>query len=178
MSRIGQTPIEIPKGVEVVASGSTIKAKGPKGELSYTAPAFISWQVKDGKVVASRTSEDVFARSMHGTSRSHAANIVSGVSKGYSKELEITGVGYRVQQQGDKLVFNLGLSHQIDFKVPAGIKVAIKDGVALEISGADKHMVGQVSARIRGFAPAEPYKGKGVKYKNEQIRRKAGKTVA
>lgn len=178
MSRIGKKPIEIPSGVELAVSGNTVKAKGPKGELSFDAADCLEVKVEGSNCTVERKNEEKFTRAIHGTTRSIISNMVEGVSKGYTKELEINGVGYRAQQQGTNLVLSLGFSHNIDFQVPDGVTVNVKDGVNIEVTGADKQLVGQVSARLRNFSPAEPYKGKGVKYKDEQIRRKAGKTVA
>ncbi len=179
MSRIGIKPIAIPSGVEVKIAGSIVTVKGAKGESSWNVPALISVKVEDNQVIVDRTNETKEARSLHGTIRSVINNMVIGVEKGYSKELEISGVGYKAQMQGTTCVLALGFSHEIKYEIPAGITVDVdKAGVALKISGHDKALVGQVAARIRLFSPAEPYKGKGVKYKGEQIRRKEGKAVA
>jgi large subunit ribosomal protein L6 len=180
MSRIGQKPIEIPKGITVTVSGSTISGKGPGGDLSITIPSAIEAKVTDGKVeLAIRDSADAKAGALHGTARTLVANMVQGVQKPYTKELEIQGVGFKAQQQSaNKLVFSLGYSHPIEFEVPQGITVKVTDGTAVSVSGADKQLVGQISSRIRGYFPAEPYKGKGVRFKGEHVRRKAGKAVA
>jgi large subunit ribosomal protein L6 len=180
MSRIGQKPIEIPKGITVTVSGATVTGKGPGGELAIPIPACIEANVSEGKVTLSvRDPADARAGAMHGTARTLVANMVSGVQKPYTKDLEIQGVGFKAQQQGaNKLVLSLGYSHPIEFEIPKGITVKVTDGTAVSVSGADKQMVGQVSSRIRGYFPAEPYKGKGVRYKGEHIRRKAGKAVA
>jgi len=179
MSRVGKTPIAIPSGVEVKVAGSTVTVKGPKGESAWEIPAAITVAVEDNQVVVGRTEETKRARAMHGTIRSIINNMVIGVNTGYVKELEISGVGYKAQMQGTTCVLALGFSHEIKYEIPAGITVEIdKAGVEVKVSGHDKALVGQVAARIRLFSPAEPYKGKGVKYKGEQIRRKEGKAVA
>jgi large subunit ribosomal protein L6 len=172
-------PVAIPSGVEVKVAGSTVTVKGSKGESSWEVPAVIKVSVEDNQVVVKRTQETKVARSLHGTIRSVINNMVIGVSEGYVKELEISGVGYKAQMKGTTCVLALGFSHDINYEIPAGITVEIdKAGVAVKVSGHDKALVGQVAARIRLFSPAEPYKGKGVKYKGEQIRRKEGKAVA
>lgn len=179
MSRIGNAPIAIPSGVEVKVAGNTVTVKGAKGESVWEIPTLITVEVKENEVRVGRTAETKEARSLHGTIRSVINNMVIGVEKGYIKELEISGVGYKAQMQGQTCVLALGFSHEIKYEIPAGITVEVdKAGVALKISGHDKALVGQVAARIRLFSPAEPYKGKGVKYKGEQIRRKEGKAVA
>lgn len=179
MSRIGKTPIAIPSGVEVKVAGSTVTVKGPKGESAWDIPSVLTVAVEDNQVIVDRTQETKMARSLHGTIRSVINNMVIGVDKGYVKELEISGVGYKAQMQGTTCVLALGFSHDINYEIPAGITVEVdKAGVAVKVSGHDKALVGQVAARIRLFSPAEPYKGKGVKYKGEHIRRKEGKAVA
>ncbi len=179
MSRIGKTPVAIPSGVEVKVAGSTVTVKGPKGESAWEIPSVLTVSVEDNQVMVGRTLETKTARSLHGTIRSVINNMVIGVEKGYVKELEISGVGYKAQMKGNTCVLALGFSHDINYEIPAGITVEInKAGVAVKVSGHDKALVGQVAARIRLFSPAEPYKGKGVKYKGEQIRRKEGKAVA
>ena len=179
MSRIGKTPIAIPSGVEVKVAGSTVTVKGPKGESTWEIPSVVTVDVKDNQVLVGRTDETKRARALHGTIRSVINNMVIGVNEGYVKELEISGVGYKAAMQGTTCVLALGFSHEIKYEIPAGITVEIdKAGVEVKVSGHDKALVGQVAARIRLFSPAEPYKGKGVKYKGEQIRRKEGKAVA
>jgi large subunit ribosomal protein L6 len=179
MSRIGKTPIAIPSGVEVKVAGGVVTVKGPKGENSWELPACITVEVADGQVLVGRTEESKNARSLHGTIRSVINNMLIGVEKGYEKELEISGVGYKAQMQGTTCILALGFSHEIKYEIPAGVTVEVdKAGVNVKVSGHDKALVGQVAARIRAFSPAEPYKGKGVKYKGEQIRRKEGKAVA
>lgn len=178
MSRIGKKPIEIPKGVTVTVEGSTVKGKGAHGELALKIPDGIKARVADGKVEVATVDDRAGAGALHGTTRSLIANMVKGLVAPYQKDLEIQGVGFRAQQQGQKLVLALGFSHPIEFAVPPGITAKVVEGTAISISGADKHLVGETAARIRSFFPAEPYKGKGVRYKGEHVRRKAGKAVA
>ena len=180
MSRIGQKPIEIPKGVTITVSGSTVTGKGPGGEMSVKISDAIEAKLADGKVtVAPRNDKDPRAGSLHGTARTLVANMVEGVQKPFVKELEIQGVGFKAQQSSPtKLTLSLGFSHPIEFDIPKGITVKVTEGTAVSVSGPDKHLVGQVSSRLRGYFPAEPYKGKGVRYKGEHVRRKAGKAVA
>ena len=178
MSRIGKKPIEIAKGVTVTIQGDKVVAKGPQGELSIKLPAGIKVTVTDGRAEVGVMSDDPRLGSLHGTTRTLLANMIQGVQKHYAKELEIQGVGFKAQAQGPKLVLSLGYSHPIEYSLPQGVTVKVAEGTALTVSGADKHMVGQVSARIKSFFPAEPYKGKGVRFKGEHVRRKAGKAVA
>ncbi|MBT8046740.1 MAG: 50S ribosomal protein L6 [Pontiella sp.] len=178
MSRIGKQPILIPDGVTAAVSGQTVNIKGSKGECSYTAPACIAVAVEEGSVVVSRTDESKFGKAMFGTVRSLVSNMVVGVSQGYKKELIIEGVGYKAQMQGQAIVLSLGFSHDINYAIPEGIKVDVQGGTNVSVEGIDKQLVGQVAARIRDYSPAEPYKGKGVRYSGEQIRRKEGKAVA
>jgi len=179
MSRIGKEPISIPAGVTVTISGRDVSVKGTKGELQFKVPPFIQVLQENGQLKVSRTNESKQARSMHGTVRSILKNMSYGVSEGYKKILLIEGVGYRAQLKGNDVVLSLGFSHDIEFTVPDGITVKVEDGGStVVVEGCDKQLVGQVAARIRGFSPAEPYKGKGVRYKDEHIRRKEGKAVA
>lgn len=177
MSRVGLKPVLLPKGVTAAVKGQVVSIKGPKGELSISVSPDMAVTVREQSVVVENRG-GALRKAVHGTTRALLSNMAVGVSEGYQKELEIEGVGYKAALQGQKLVLNLGFSHAIDFPVPAGIKIEVADGVKIKVSGIDKHLVGEVAARIRGFHKAEPYKGKGVKYKGEQIRRKAGKTVA
>ncbi len=178
MSRIGKTPVALPSGVTAAVNQSKITVKGPKGEVSLGFPAGISAKVEGTVVGITCSSQGKQAMADWGTTRSLVANMVEGVSKGYSKDLEIQGVGFRAALQGKKLVLSLGFSHPIEYIVPDGIKVNVTDNTNISVSGIDKHLVGEVSARIRAFYPPEPYKGKGVRYKGEYVRRKVGKTVA
>lgn len=179
MSRVGNTPVAIPDGVDVKVDGSTVIVKGAKGENSWVLPVQITAKVEDSQVLIGRTDESKEARALHGTIRSVINNMIIGVKDGYVKELEITGVGYKAQLKGKTIVLSLGFSHDINYELPDGVTVEVDGGgTAVKVSGHDKALVGQVAARIRLFSPAEPYKGKGVKYKGEQIRRKEGKAVA
>jgi len=178
MSRIGKQPVLIPGGVTVDVKGQTVTVKGAKGECSYTAPACIAVVVEDGNVSVSRTDESKHGKAMYGTVRALIGNMVVGVSQGYKKELTIEGVGYKAQMKGQEIVLTLGYSHDINYVIPEGIKVDVQGGTTVSVEGIDKQLVGQVAARIRDYAPAEPYKGKGVRYVGEQIRRKEGKAVA
>ncbi len=180
MSRIGVKPIPLPAGVQVKVDGAAVHVKGPKGEISWRAPAGISVALEGAQLRVSRSGaeEDAQLKALHGTARSLLAGTVLGVSQGYRKELEIQGVGFKAQKQGAKVVFNLGYSHPIVFEPPAGVTVEVPDGTTIVVSGVNKQAVGEVSARIRSFYKAEPYKGKGVRYKGEHVRRKACKTVA
>ncbi len=178
MSRIGKQPISIPGGVTVEVNGQTVTVKGSKGESSYEAPTCIAVQVEGGEVVVSRTDASKHGTAMFGTVRSIINNMVIGVSQGYKKELLIEGVGYKAVMKGQEIVLSLGFSHDINYKIPDGIKVDVQNGTSVSVDGIDKQLVGQVAARIRDYSPAEPYKGKGVRYVGEQIRRKEGKAVA
>lgn len=178
MSRIGKQPISIPGGVTVEVSGQSVAVKGAKGECAYTSPSCIAVAVEDNNVVVSRTDESKHGKAMFGTVRSLIDNMIIGVSQGYRKELTIEGVGYKAQMKGQELVLTLGYSHDINYSIPDGISVDVKGGTTVSVEGIDKQLVGQVAARIRDYAPAEPYKGKGVRYTGEQIRRKEGKAVA
>jgi len=177
MSRIGKKPIAIPKNVTVLVTGGTVSAKGPKGDLVTKLPPSIKAEVKDSNIIVSAVEDTVQGRSFHGLARSLVANMVLGVEKGYSIELELQGVGFRAAVQGSKLTMNIGYSSPVVHEAPAGITVAVKDSV-ITVGGADKQLVGDVAARIRSYYPPEPYKGKGIRYKGEHVRRKAGKTVA
>ncbi len=177
MSRIGKKPVAVPKGVTVSVSGNEIKVKGPKGELSSTLHPNIEMKTENGEYVFTRPNDLKENRALHGLMRALLQNMILGVSEGYSKTLDIVGVGYKVEQKGANLLINLGFSHPIYFMPPAGITVASTTPTQIVISGIDKQLVGQVAAKLRSFKEPEPYKGKGVKYSTEQIRRKAGKTA-
>ncbi|MBR4761164.1 MAG: 50S ribosomal protein L6 [Clostridia bacterium] len=177
MSRIGKKPIVIPAGVEVKLAGNHISVKGPKGELSLDFNPEISVEVKDNEIIVSRPSDDKLHRSLHGLTRTLVANMVIGVTDGYSKTLEVNGVGYRAQKQGKDLVMNLGYSHQVIVPEVPGITVEVPSATQIIISGADKQQVGQFAAEVRAKRPPEPYKGKGIKYAGEHIRRKEGKAA-
>ena len=176
MSRVGRKPIPVPKGVEIKVSGRTVTAKGPKGELSRQIREGLEVKVEGGVAHIHQTLSGRMAGALHGLTRALVQNMVEGVSTGFTKALEIHGTGYRAQLQGQKLVLNLGHSHPIEYPLPAGIQAAI-DQNRIVLSGADKELLGQVTAEIRRFRPPEPYKGKGVRYVDEHVRRKAGKSA-
>ncbi len=175
MSRIGQKPVAIPDGVTVELSGQDFKAKGPKGELAMTFVDDVEAKQEDGTVVVLPRSDSKRARTMWGMQRTLANNIVVGVSEGFSVNLEIVGVGYRAAVEGKNLNLQLGFSHDVHYPIPEGIEIKCEKPTAIAISGADKQVVGQVAAEIRAYRKPEPYKGKGVRYANEQIFRKEGK---
>ena len=178
MSRIGKLPIAIPDKVNVEVHDHTVTVKGPKGTLTMTAHPVIDVQVKDRQVICGRPSDEKSHKALHGLTRSLIANMVEGVTKGFERKLELIGVGYRASLLGQNLNISLGFSHPIIFPVPPSIKIEVKDQTQLTVSGMDKQLVGAVAAKLRSFRPPEPYKGKGVKYAEERIRRKAGKTGA
>jgi len=181
MSRIGKQPVQIPDKVKVDIKGTTVSIDGPKGKVSKTFAPVVKIEQKENTIVVSPSEETRFSRAMYGTARSVIAGMVKGVSVGYLKELEIQGVGFKANLKGDKLDLSLGYSHPILHHIPAGIKVTVTDGTKLKIEGADKQLVGQVTAEIRAYYPPEPYKGKGVRIVGEfaeRVRRKEGKTVA
>jgi large subunit ribosomal protein L6 len=175
MSRVGKYPVEIPQGVQVAIAGNRLTAKGRLGELSLNLTEQIEAKVEDNKVTVSPRNETRQARMMWGTTRANIANVVRGVANGFSRSMEITGTGYRAAVQGKNLVMNLGFSHDVVFPIPEGIKITCERPTAVKVEGVDKRLVGQVAAEIRGFRPPEPYKGKGVRYSDETIRRKEGK---
>ena len=176
MSRIGRKPITIPAGVEVTVDNGLVTVKGPKGTLSQKINPIISVEVNGAEVIVTRPNDNKESRSLHGLSRTLINNMVVGVTEGYKKELEVNGVGYRVQKQGDTLVMNLGYSHQVFVKEVPGITIEAPGPNQIIISGADKQLVGQFAAEVREKRPPEPYKGKGIKYTTEHIRRKEGKS--
>jgi large subunit ribosomal protein L6 len=178
MSRIGKLPITIPDKVSVEVHDHAVTVKGPKGTLTMTAHPVIDVQVKDRQVVCGRPSDEKSHKALHGLTRSLIANMVEGVTRGFERKLELVGVGYRASMLGQNVNMSLGYSHPIVFPVPPGIKIEVKDQTQLTVSGLDKQLVGAVAAKLRSFRPPEPYKGKGVKYAEERIRRKAGKTGA
>ena len=175
MSRIGRLPISVPAGVEVTIDGSRVAVKGSKGELSRTISAPITVSQDDGVITVSRPDDERVSRSLHGLSRTLISNMIQGVSQGYAKQLEIVGTGYRVQARGANLEFALGYSHPVPFNAPDGITLSVEGANKVTVSGIDKQQVGQVAAKIRSLRLPDPYKGKGVRYAGEQIRRKAGK---
>jgi large subunit ribosomal protein L6 len=177
MSRIGKLPIEVPSGVEVKLEGTTATVTGPMGRLSQPIPPSITVRQDGARVLVERPDDERENRSLHGLTRSLVANMVEGVTKGFEKQLEIQGVGYRVQAQGADLVFSLGYSHPIPVKAPEGITFEVASPTRFSVKGIDKQQVGQVAAEIRQLRRPDPYKGKGVRYAGEVVRRKAGKTA-
>ena len=177
MSRIGKKPIAIPAGVDVKINGSEVTVKGPKGELKNTFNPDINVAIEGTEIIVTRPSDEKEHRSLHGLTRTLIANMVEGVSKGFTKELEVNGVGYRVAKQGKDLVMNLGYSHQVIMPEPDGISIEVPNPNRIIISGPDKQKVGQFAAEVREKRPPEPYKGKGIKYVGEYIRRKEGKAA-
>jgi large subunit ribosomal protein L6 len=177
MSRVGKEPITVPKGVDVRIDGRTITVKGPKGELSCEVPEPIEVVHEEGTIRVTRPSDEPVHRSLHGLSRTLIANLVSGVTEGFTKVLEMVGVGYRAEVRGRNLLLTVGLSHSVLVRPPEGITLRMLDGGAISVSGIDKYLVGQTAANIRALRPPEPYKGKGIRYQGEYVRRKAGKTA-
>jgi large subunit ribosomal protein L6 len=175
MSRIGKKPVELPSGVSASVSGQTVEVKGPKGTRSFTATDDVDIKVEDNAVTVTPRSPSKRARQQWGMSRTMVANLVQGVTDGFKKEMEINGVGYRAQMQGNTLKLSLGLSHDVDFPIPAGVTVTTPKPTEIIIEGTDQQLVGQVAANIREWRRPEPYKGKGIKYKDEYIFRKEGK---
>ena len=175
MSRIGRNPIAVPAGVEVKVDGSTVTVKGPKGTLTKTVHSNMKVELDGAVVTVTRPDDSNLNKSLHGLTRTLIANMIEGVEKGYSKELEVNGVGYRVAVQGKDLVLNIGFSHQVIMPAPEGVTVEAPNPNKIVISGPDKQMVGQFAAEVREKRPPEPYKGKGIKYADEHIRRKEGK---
>ncbi len=175
MSRIGKKPVLIPKGVEVSLNGNAVAVKGPRGEMNVVLPALVCVEKNEARVLITPLNKTQEAQSFWGLSRSVVNNLVVGVTDGFVKKLELIGVGYRAQVQGQKLKLNLGFSHDVDYQIPAGIKVECPSQTEVIVSGIDKQKVGQVAAEIRSYRKPEPYKGKGVRYENEYIYRKEGK---
>lgn len=178
MSRIGKAPIVIPPQTKVEVANSKVSVAGPKGELHLQLYPGIGIKVEEGKIWVTRPSDEKMYKALHGLSRALLANMVHGVTKGFEKRLELTGLGFRAQVQGQMLTLSLGFSHPIEYPVPPDMKIEAESPTSLIVSGIDKQRVGQVAAQIRGYRKPEPYKGKGVKYQGEHIRRKAGKTGA
>ena len=177
MSRIGLKPIEIPEGVEVKFDNNNVTVKGPKGELSRTLSAEMKINMEDNIITVERPSDHKEHRGLHGTTRSLISNMVEGVSKGFEKSLEIIGVGYRAQKQGDKVVINAGYSHPVELDKIDGIEIEVPKNTQLTVKGIDKELVGAVASNIRAIRPPEPYKGKGIRYEGEYVRQKEGKTA-
>ena len=176
MSRIGKLPIPVPAGVEVKIDGASVSVKGPKGQLSLEVKSPINVVLEDGNVVVTRPNDERVSRSLHGLTRTLIANLITGVTTGYSKALEIVGTGYRVTAKGSDIEFALGYSHPILVKAPAGIAFTVEGNNKVVVSGIDKQAVGEVAANLRKLRKPEPYKGKGVRYAGENVRRKAGKS--
>jgi large subunit ribosomal protein L6 len=175
MSRIGKNPITVPGGVTITLDGNRITVKGPRGELSRVIPADMQLSQESGTVTVNRPSDDPKHKALHGLSRTLIANMVEGVTKGFSKQLDIVGVGYKAETRPYGLQLALGFSHAVEYKAPQGIKLTAPIPTQIIVEGANKEVVGQVAAELRSLRPPEPYKGKGIKYAGEQIRRKAGK---
>jgi large subunit ribosomal protein L6 len=176
MSRIGRLPIDIPSGVDVTVDGSDVTVKGPKGTLALTVAQPITVAIKEGRVLVSRPDDERVSRSLHGLTRTLIANNIIGVTQGYTKGLEVVGTGYRVQARGANIEFALGFSHPVVVEPPAGISFTVEGNNRLTVSGIDKQAVGETAANIRKIRKPEPYKGKGVRYAGENVRRKAGKS--
>jgi large subunit ribosomal protein L6 len=177
MSRIGKQPVAIPPKVKVEVKGQRVNVEGPKGKLGWDLPARTTAKVDAGQVVISRRGDDAQAKALHGLSRALINNMVKGVSDGFSKKLEINGVGFKAAVTGKTVTMNLGFSHPILYPIPDQVKVTVEDNTKITIEGPDKMLVGKVAAELRSYYPPEPYKGKGVKYSDEHIQRKEGKTV-
>lgn len=176
MSRIGRMPVEVPQGVEVEIKGSHVRVKGPKGQLEHTFPAAMDISMEDGQIAVKRPSDEGRHRALHGMTRALVNNMVVGVTQGFEKVLEVNGVGYRAELKGENLILNVGYSHPVEVKPPNGIAFEVDTRTRqIKIQGYDKAVVGQIAADIRKVRPPEPYKGKGIKYLDERIRRKAGK---
>lgn len=178
MSRIGKQPVAIPSGVTVSVEKTKVTVKGPKGSLSLPVPATCTVAQEGAEVVVKRANDEKTSRAAHGTTRAHIANMVRGVTEGFVKDLEIIGVGYKAEAKGKTLVMTIGYSHLVEFPVPEGITVETPEPTKIKVSGVDRQRVGQVAAEIRAVRPPEPYKGKGIKYVDEHIERKAGKSAA
>jgi large subunit ribosomal protein L6 len=178
MSRIGKLPVPILKGVTVEQSNGTLTVKGPKGELTLDVHPDVKVVVDDGEIRVERSSDHKNHRALHGLTRSLIANMVAGVTEGFSKTLEIVGVGYRADAKGKGITLNIGFSHPIEYEAVEGVKLECPNQTTIVVSGIDKQKVGQAASEIRGFRPPEPYKGKGIRYQGEHIRRKAGKTAS
>jgi large subunit ribosomal protein L6 len=176
MSRVGKNPIQVPDGVDIAIQGNLVTVKGPKGQMTWNYPAEMKVSLQDGNIIVERPSDSKQSRSLHGTTRSIIANMVTGTSAGFRRVLEISGVGYRAQVQGQKITFTLGYSHPIDFNLPEGVTAQVdKKQTQLTLEGIDKHLIGQVAANIRSLRPPNVYKGKGIKYAEESLRLKVGK---
>jgi len=176
MSRVGLKPIPLPEGVTVQQDGDTLRISGPKGELSSPVPPGVSLVQEDGLVRFERANDNKQTRAYHGLARALAANAVTGVEQGFQRDLSIEGIGYRAKLEGASLVLQLGYSHPVDFPVPEGIEIIVEDQTKISIKGIDKQQVGEIAAQIRRFRPPEPYKGKGIRYAGEIVKKKVGKS--
>jgi large subunit ribosomal protein L6 len=175
MSRIGKLPIPIPQGVKIQVEGATVRAEGPKGKLAQAVPTGLTTRVADGTIFIERAGDDRHVRALHGLARALVANMVTGVKDGFERRLDIVGIGYRAQMQGRNIQLALGYSHPIIFPLPDGVTAEIDKQIAITLRGADKAVLGQTAAKLRALRKPDPYKGKGIKYANEVIRRKVGK---
>jgi large subunit ribosomal protein L6 len=176
MSRVGRKPVAVPKGVTVALDGQTVTVKGPKGELRRTMPAEMQLKLEDGNVTVARPSDSGKHRALHGLTRALVNNMVEGVTSGFAKQLEIVGVGYKAEALTGGVRLNVGYSHPVEYKAPKGVSISVEKPTVVKIEGIDKELVGQVAAELRKVRPPEPYKGKGIRYEGEHVRRKAGKT--
>ncbi|MGO3652624.1 50S ribosomal protein L6 [Vagococcus sp.] len=176
MSRIGNKPVVIPNGVTVAQNGLTVTVKGPKGELTREFSPNITLNIEEGVVTLSRPNDSKENKTLHGTMRANLNNMVVGVNEGFEKALELIGVGYRAQLQGKKLVLNVGYSHPVEFEAPEGVTIEVPSNTSVIVKGSNKEVVGELAANVRGVRPPEPYKGKGIRYVGEYVRRKEGKT--
>ncbi len=176
MSRIGRKPVVVPDGVTVTLDGQTCAVKGPKGELKRTLPDEMKIEMKDGTVTVERPTDAGRHRALHGLTRSLVNNMVEGVTNGFTKQLEIVGVGYKAESRPGGVRLVVGYSHTVDYEAPKGVTISVENPTLMKVEGIDKQMVGQVAAELRRVRPPEPYKGKGIRYQGEQVRRKAGKT--
>ena len=177
MSRIGKIPVSVPKEIKVAITAGNVQLQGPKGKLELNIPHGIRVEQKDNQLLVQRDVDTKQGRANHGTVRAHLVNMMDGLVKGHKKEVEIQGLGFRAQLKGTQIVFNLGLSHPVEFDVPANVKVAVPTQTSIIVEGADIQAVGQLAAKIRALKPVEPYKGKGIRYVGEIVRRKQGKSV-
>ena len=178
MSRVGRKPIPIPKGVELTAKGQRVEVTGPKGELSIDLPPGVNVRVEEGQILVGAEGDGKRVRAFHGLGRALIANMVTGVTEGFRKTLEVVGTGYRVEVKAQTLVLNVGYSHPVEFQIPEGIQITAEKPTRIVVDGIDRYLVGQAAAEIRRVRRVEPYKGKGIRYSDEQIRRKQGKTFA
>jgi large subunit ribosomal protein L6 len=178
MSRVGRMPIVVPSGVKVTINNSNVHVEGPVGKLDQEIRSEIKVEMKEGKIFVTRQNDSSFERALHGLSQRLISNMILGTSKGFEKDLEIQGVGFRAKVEGKGLNLQIGFSHPVKYDIPEGIKIAVTDNTKINIKGADKRLVGEVAAEIRRYYPPEPYKGKGIRYVGEHVRRKAGKAVA